>query len=85
MVKAFHVKVMINGQIRDAIMCDPVVGKRTNRAWSLDFKRASTCNNNGREYFTENLSVGEFSLRPVVVEIVEEVNLPEDSLNKLNW
>lgn len=85
MVKAFHVKVLINDQVRDAIMGDPVVGKCPNRAWSMDLKFASACNNSGREYFTDSLGAGEFCLRPVVVEIVKQLELPQDVLNKLNW
>lgn len=85
MTEAFHVKVLINNQIRDAIMGDPVVGKSSNRAWSMDLKFASACNNSGREYFTDSLGAGEFCLRPVVVEIVKQLNLPQDVLKKLDW
>ena len=83
--KADQVKILMNGQNRDAIMADPILGKSSNRAWSLDLKRASACNNNGSEYFTSTLCQGEYSLRPIVSEISKEIEVSEDVYEKLNW
>lgn len=83
--KVNQVKVLINGRERDAIMRDPILGGRSNRAWSLDLNSASSYNNNGSEYFTSTLCQGEYSLRPVVSEISLEIEVSEEVYEKLNW
>ena len=85
MIQVFKVKVEINGHPRAALMANPIVGERTNRAWMPDFKSASAYDNNGREFFAESLCKGQFSYRPICLEIGEPFQVSVEMAEEMNW